>query len=139
MDRDAWKACNLALTSAGRPPPLAKDDIEAKGVLLAGGRLAALVGPRGFGLCPELAWESDNERRDGIVRGPRTDGEAGGDIENGGGSKGSGDAGEPGEPDGEDTIMSAVRMGDERCERIKERPFKLARIAVGRIVGTRLG
>lgn len=81
--RDAWKAFNLAWTSAGRPPPLARDVIEAKGVL-AGGRLAALVGPRGFGLCPELAWKSDNERRDGIVRGARTDGEAGGDIENGG-------------------------------------------------------
>lgn len=136
--RDAWKACNLAWTSAGRPPPLAKDVIEAKGVL-AWGRLAALVGPRGFGLCPELVWESDNERRDGTVRGARTDGEAGGDIENEEVSKGSGDAGEPGSSEGEDVIASEGRTGGEKCERSKERSFKPARIAVDRIVGTRLG
>lgn len=130
--RDAWKACSLAWTSAGRPPPLAKG-------VWAKGRLAALIGPRGFGLCPELVWESDNERRDGIVRGARTDGEAGGDIENEEGSKGSGDEGEPGSSEGEVAITSEWRIGDEKCERIKECSFKLARIAVDRIVGTRLG
>lgn len=107
--RDAWKACNLAWTSAGRPPPLAKDVIEANGVL-ARGRLAALVGPRGFGLCPGLVWGSDNERRDGFVRGARTDGEAGGDIVNGWASKGSGDTGGPDSSDGEDAITSEGRM-----------------------------
>lgn len=135
--RDAWKASNLARTSAGRPPPLAKGVIEAKGVLLAWGRLAALIGPRGFELCPELAWESDNERRDGTIRGARTDGEVGGDIENEE-TKGSGDAGEFGSSEGEDAIASEWRMGDEKCERSRERSFKPARIAVDRIVGTRL-
>lgn len=134
--RDAWKASNLARTSAGRPPPPAKDVLEAKGVL-AGGRLAALIGPRGFELCPEMAWESDNERRDGTIRGARTDGEVGGDIENEE-TKGSGDAGEFGSSEGEDAIASEWRTGDEKCERSSERSFKPARIAVDRIVGTRL-
>lgn len=97
-----------------------------------------MIGPRGFGLCPELVWVSDNERRDGTVRGARTDGEAGGDIENEEASKGSGDAGEPGSSEGVDAIASEGRTGDEKCERSRERSFKPARIAVDRIFGTRL-
>lgn len=77
-----------------------------------------------------MVWESDNERRDGTVRGAR---EAGGDIENEEGLKGSGDTGEPGSSEGEDAIASE---GWEM--RSKECLVRLARISVDRTVGTRL-
>jgi hypothetical protein len=106
----AWKACNLAWISAGRLPPPAKADFEANGIF-GGGRLAALVGPRGFVLCPEPVGGSENERREDRVR-VCVDCGTGVGIE--ASPKGSGDEGELGSSEGVDAIAPEGRTGDEK-------------------------